>query len=84
MWPLLLLGGAAALYFYSKSSSSSSSAVTSAQQSAQYQAGFASANAQAFNSQAQALGLSQADAQNAANLGLTPQEYVDGGLTGTG
>jgi len=44
----------------------------------------ANAQAQAFNAQAQALGLSQAQAQEAADIGLSPQEYVDSGMGGAG
>jgi hypothetical protein len=40
----------------------------------------ATATAQQFNAQAQALGLNAADAAQAAAIGLTPQEYVDSGL----
>jgi len=36
-----------------------------------------------FNAQANALNLSQADAQQAYDIGLSPQEYVDSGLQGT-
>jgi hypothetical protein len=87
MNPLIILGLVAAggYVLLSKSSTSGGgSAVASAQQAAlQQQAAAATASAQAFNSQAQALNLTQAQAQEAYDIGLSPQEYVDSGMTGT-
>jgi squalene cyclase len=74
-----LIGGGVIAYAISKSSSSSSgNAATNASQTAQYNA------AQAFDQQAQALGLTQAQAQQAWDIGLTPQEYVDSGMGTSG
>jgi hypothetical protein len=90
MNPLLLLAIAGGgLYLWSKSSSSSTppglaAAQSTATQNANYQAGVATANAQAFNQQAADLGLSNSDAQLAYDTGLTPQEAADAGIVTPG
>ena len=88
MNPLLLLaivGGG--LYVWSKQSSTPAgvaAAQGTATQNANYQAGVATAQAQAFNQQVNDLGLSQSDAQLAYDTGLTPQEAADAGLVTPG
>ena len=85
MLPFLLLGGGV-LLVYALTSKSSSPANPAA--SSQYTpnpadvalAGQATATAQAFNAQAQQLGLTQAQAQEAYSLGLMPQDYVNSGM----
>jgi hypothetical protein len=84
LWLGLLAGGA---YLYTKSSSSSSSSGSLSQQSsaatqlANLQANQGTADAAAqFNAQAQALGLTQTQAQEAYDTGLSPSEYAQGVL----
>ena len=72
----ILLGGVAYLAFKSPSGTSSTSAAN-AQNAAQLNANLQAANAAAtFDAQAQAAGLTQAQAQDAYNLGMTPSAYL--------
>jgi hypothetical protein len=86
MHPLIWIGLAGgAYYLYSKSSSGNlanqSQSATQANNAAlSLQGAQASAAAQQFNSEAQSLGLTQDQAQEAYDTGLSPSEYASGVL----
>jgi hypothetical protein len=79
-WPLLILGGGAAAYVLTSKSSTSAASGTGQTPAQLAQANASFQAAQAFDAQAQALGLTQAQAQAAYDTGLTPQEYAQGVL----
>ena len=86
MLPFLLLGGGVLLVYALTSKSSSPTApaapggYSGPSTADTLLAGQATATAQAFNAQAQQLGLTQAQAQEAYSLGLMPQDYVNSGM----
>jgi len=84
MHPLALLALAGVGYLaLKKPSAATPSATSAASANATAQANAQALQAQQFYAQAQALGLSSADAQNAYSLGLDPQSYINAGMQGS-
>jgi hypothetical protein len=83
MWPLILIGGGIVYLALKKPSAATPSATANTAAAATNAANVQAANAASFYAQAQALGLSSADAQNAYSLGLSPQDYINAGMQGS-